>query len=74
MKITISGGGGPTFTVANEKRDDLVVSSALTGYDAVRAVADWLAVVPSPSVTHDESATATTEVRKSKTLPPKEIA
>lgn len=46
MKLNVTGGGGPTFTVHNEKREDLIVPSGVTGYDAVRMVAEWLAIVP----------------------------
>lgn len=48
MRVFISGGGGPTFTVHNANRKDLEVSSMLTGYDAVRAVAEWLEEKPAP--------------------------
>jgi hypothetical protein len=48
MKITISGGGGAEFRVQHVHRDDLVVSSSLTGVQAVEAVAAWLALPPNP--------------------------
>ncbi len=43
IKLIVSGGGGGTFRVQNEKRPDLELSSNLTPYEAVHAVAEWLA-------------------------------